>query len=115
MAITRLVCALREFPILGVRTNIAFLLRVLEHPRFLAGTSTPASSTTRARRSRPAGRRNTLVRSRGRQGARIGMFEALGYRKPQLLEAFDIAGFPVVDVRSSFRIPSKFGDDVVIL
>jgi 4-hydroxybenzoyl-CoA thioesterase len=36
----------------------------------------------------------------------VGMFEALGYRKPQLLEAFDIA---------SFRIPSRFGDDVEIL
>ncbi len=44
----------------------------------------------------------------------VGLFEALGYRKPALLEAFDIAGFPVVDVRSSFRIPSKFGDDVII-
>jgi 4-hydroxybenzoyl-CoA thioesterase len=45
----------------------------------------------------------------------VGMFEALGYRKPKLLEAFDIAGFPVVDVRSSFRIPSRYGDDVEIL
>ena len=36
-AIKRLVCALREFPILGVRTNIEFLLRVLDHPRFRAG------------------------------------------------------------------------------
>ena len=45
----------------------------------------------------------------------VVMFEALGYRKPALLAAFDIAGFPVVDVRSTFRIPSKFGDDVTIL
>ncbi len=44
----------------------------------------------------------------------VGMFEALGYKKPALLAAFDIAGFPVVDVRSNFRIPSRFGDDVVI-
>jgi acetyl/propionyl-CoA carboxylase alpha subunit len=35
--ITRLVCALREYPILGVRTNIPFLIRVLDHPRFRAG------------------------------------------------------------------------------
>ncbi len=35
--IRRLVCALREFPILGVRTNIEFLVGVLEHPRFRAG------------------------------------------------------------------------------
>jgi acetyl/propionyl-CoA carboxylase alpha subunit len=36
-AIARLICALRAFPILGVRTNVSFLLRVLEHPRFRAG------------------------------------------------------------------------------
>ena len=34
---TRLVCALRAFPILGVQTNIPFLLRILEHPRFRSG------------------------------------------------------------------------------
>jgi acetyl/propionyl-CoA carboxylase alpha subunit len=33
----RLVTALRQFPILGVRTNIAFLIGVLEHPRFRVG------------------------------------------------------------------------------
>jgi len=36
-ATIRLVCALRAFPILGVQTNIPFLLRILEHPRFSAG------------------------------------------------------------------------------
>jgi acetyl-CoA carboxylase biotin carboxylase subunit len=36
-AIARLSCALREFPILGVQTNIPFLLRILDHPRFRAG------------------------------------------------------------------------------
>jgi acetyl-CoA carboxylase biotin carboxylase subunit len=36
-ALTRLSCALRDFPILGVQTNIPFLLRVLDHPRFRAG------------------------------------------------------------------------------
>jgi acetyl/propionyl-CoA carboxylase alpha subunit len=35
--IMRLACALREFPILGIHTNVEFLLRILEHPRFLAG------------------------------------------------------------------------------
>lgn len=42
------------------------------------------------------------------------MFEAVGYRKPALLQTFDIAGFPLVDARASFRLPSKFGEDVVI-
>ncbi len=36
-AIARLSAALREFPILGIRTNIPFLLRILQHPRFRAG------------------------------------------------------------------------------
>src|SRR5439155_16306082 len=36
-AIARLIAALRAYPILGIRTNIPFLLRVLEHPRFRAG------------------------------------------------------------------------------
>jgi acetyl-CoA carboxylase biotin carboxylase subunit len=33
-AIRRAVAALREFPILGIRTNVGFLLALLEHPRF---------------------------------------------------------------------------------
>ncbi len=37
-AIARLAAALRAFPILGLRTNIPFVLRILEHPRFVAGT-----------------------------------------------------------------------------
>ena len=37
-AIARLGAALRAFPVLGLRTNIPFLLRVLEHPRFQDGT-----------------------------------------------------------------------------
>jgi 3-methylcrotonyl-CoA carboxylase alpha subunit len=36
-AIDRLTAALRRFPVLGVRTNISYLLRVLDHPRFRAG------------------------------------------------------------------------------
>jgi 3-methylcrotonyl-CoA carboxylase alpha subunit len=36
LAIARLIAALRQFPILGVRTNIPFLLQLLEHPRFRA-------------------------------------------------------------------------------
>ncbi|HEX3702362.1 MAG TPA: biotin carboxylase N-terminal domain-containing protein [Vicinamibacterales bacterium] len=37
-AIVRLSAALQEYPILGIRTNIPFLLRILAHPRFQAGT-----------------------------------------------------------------------------
>jgi acetyl-CoA carboxylase biotin carboxylase subunit len=38
LAIRKLATALRDFPILGVRTNIAYLLRILEHPQFANGT-----------------------------------------------------------------------------
>jgi acetyl-CoA carboxylase biotin carboxylase subunit len=37
LAIARLSAALRAFPILGVRTNLPFLLRVLAHPAFQQG------------------------------------------------------------------------------
>jgi acetyl-CoA carboxylase biotin carboxylase subunit len=37
LARQRLIAALRAFPILGIRTNIGFLLRLLDHPRFVAG------------------------------------------------------------------------------
>jgi len=37
LALARLAAALRAFPVLGLRTNIPFLLRVLEHPRFRKG------------------------------------------------------------------------------
>jgi len=33
----RAIEALRDFPILGIRTNVAFLIELLEHPRFVAG------------------------------------------------------------------------------
>jgi len=36
-AIARMVAALRRFPILGIRTNLPFLIRVIEHPDFGAG------------------------------------------------------------------------------
>jgi acetyl/propionyl-CoA carboxylase alpha subunit len=36
-AIHRAAAALRAFPILGVRTNVPFLIKVLEHPAFRAG------------------------------------------------------------------------------
>ena len=37
LARRRLVAALRAYPILGVTTNVPFLLRILEHPEFVAG------------------------------------------------------------------------------
>jgi acetyl-CoA carboxylase biotin carboxylase subunit len=37
-AIARLMAALRRYPVLGVRTNVSFLLGILDHPDFRAGT-----------------------------------------------------------------------------
>jgi 3-methylcrotonyl-CoA carboxylase alpha subunit len=36
-AVARLVTALRDFPVLGIETNIPFLIGILEHPRFTSG------------------------------------------------------------------------------
>jgi acetyl/propionyl-CoA carboxylase alpha subunit len=33
----RALSALRNFPVLGIRTNVPFLIALLEHPRFIAG------------------------------------------------------------------------------
>jgi acetyl/propionyl-CoA carboxylase alpha subunit len=38
LAINRLAAALREFPVLGIETNIPFLIAILDHPQFRAGT-----------------------------------------------------------------------------
>jgi len=37
-AIDRLIAALSDYPILGIRTNVPFLIRVLDSPRFRSGT-----------------------------------------------------------------------------
>jgi 4-hydroxybenzoyl-CoA thioesterase len=43
------------------------------------------------------------------------LFErALGMTKPKMTEVYDVAGFPLVDVRARFLVPTRFGDDVDI-
>jgi len=37
LAVNRLIAALRAFPVLGIVTNVPFLLRILDHPDFRAG------------------------------------------------------------------------------
>jgi 4-hydroxybenzoyl-CoA thioesterase len=39
---------------------------------------------------------------------------ALGMSKHDYLKAYDISGHPLVDTRSRFIIPTRFGDDVTI-
>jgi 4-hydroxybenzoyl-CoA thioesterase len=43
-----------------------------------------------------------------------GAFEAVGAPKPWLIQHYGIIGFPIVDVRGSFHLPSRFGEDVVV-
>jgi 4-hydroxybenzoyl-CoA thioesterase len=43
------------------------------------------------------------------------LFErALGFTKFKMMQAYEFAGMPLVDVRARFLVPSRFGDDVDI-
>ena len=43
------------------------------------------------------------------------LFEAaLGMTKFEFLEAYDFAGYPMVDTRARFLKPARFGDDVIV-
>ena len=42
------------------------------------------------------------------------LFEAAGWKKPDLLREFEIVGYPMVDTRAKFILPSSFGDDILI-
>ena len=42
------------------------------------------------------------------------LFEAAGWKKKDLIRDFEIVGYPMVDTRAKFMVPSSFGDDVII-
>jgi 4-hydroxybenzoyl-CoA thioesterase len=44
----------------------------------------------------------------------VRLFEAAGFRKPEMLTRFGMAGYPMVELRNRFYIPSSFGEDVVV-
>lgn len=44
----------------------------------------------------------------------VALFERAGFRKQEMLQTFQIAGIPVVDVNTRFIQSSTFGDDVVV-
>ncbi len=44
----------------------------------------------------------------------MSLFEAAGLPKQDMFRDLDFAGFPMVDLRTRFLIPSKFGDDVTV-
>jgi 4-hydroxybenzoyl-CoA thioesterase len=42
------------------------------------------------------------------------LFERAGFFKPIMLKSYGIAGIPVVDMKTRFMAPSRFGEDVVV-
>ena len=44
----------------------------------------------------------------------VHLFEAAGFPKREMLKRFGMAGYPMVDLKMKFQIPSTFGDDVVV-
>ncbi len=44
----------------------------------------------------------------------VHLFEAAGFPKPEMLKRFGAAGYPMVDLRMKFLIPSTFGEDVLV-
>ncbi len=42
------------------------------------------------------------------------LFEAAGYKKIELMAKYNFRGWPMVDTRAKFILPSRFGDDIVI-
>ncbi|MGA7753487.1 MAG: thioesterase family protein [Candidatus Sulfotelmatobacter sp.] len=43
-----------------------------------------------------------------------GLFKKVGLPKRQMLKTYGIIGIPLVDVRASFKVPSRFSDTVVV-
>ena len=41
-------------------------------------------------------------------------FKVAGLPKPELIRRFAVVGFPMVDTRAKFHIPSRHGDEVTI-
>jgi 4-hydroxybenzoyl-CoA thioesterase len=42
------------------------------------------------------------------------LFKKAGLSKRQMLKTYQIAGIPLVDVRASFKVPSRFSDTVIV-
>ena len=47
-------------------------------------------------------------------GSTAHHFRAAGLPKPELIRRYDVVGWPIVDARATFHVPSRFGDDLVI-
>ncbi|MEM1432022.1 MAG: acyl-CoA thioesterase [Pseudomonadota bacterium] len=46
--------------------------------------------------------------------ATAALFAAAGLPKHEMIKTFDIVGFPMVDTRAKFSIPSKWGETITI-
>ena len=44
----------------------------------------------------------------------MALFESVGWPKKKLMQAFNFRGWPMVDTRARFILPSSYGDDIVI-
>src|SRR6478736_8973204 len=42
------------------------------------------------------------------------LFKKAGFSKRQMLKTYQIIGIPLVDVRASFKAPSRFSDTVIV-
>ena len=47
-------------------------------------------------------------------GSTAHHFKAAGLPKPELIRRYDVVGWPIVDARATFHVPSRFGDEVTI-
>ncbi|MDH5359788.1 MAG: acyl-CoA thioesterase [Gammaproteobacteria bacterium] len=47
--------------------------------------------------------------------ATANLFDAAGFKKIEMLKKFNALGFPMVDTRAKFYIPSRYGDEVEIV
>jgi 4-hydroxybenzoyl-CoA thioesterase len=47
-------------------------------------------------------------------GCTTALFKTAGLRKRDMLKAYQIVGIPLVDVRASFKAPSRFSDVVTV-
>jgi 4-hydroxybenzoyl-CoA thioesterase len=47
-------------------------------------------------------------------GCTRALFERAGFFKRDMLKRYGIAGIPVVEIKSRFMMPSRYGDDVTV-
>ena len=46
--------------------------------------------------------------------ATVALFAAAGLKKDEMVREFDMVGYPMVDTRAKFAIPSRWGETIII-